>query len=210
MRRFQNLHLSDRQLFLNYRATFKNDINTAHTILDDEQLDTKKFLASDINDITNRIHAIEDYYYQNVPVKLSDLLTLEQTNIDNFEYRGVYDDEVDYYINNFISDDAKNLIFIADEEESEWVQLGLQGEKGTDGMGIEMKFIWNSSTTYSAKDMVSYNNNLYIANVSSTNVTPDTHTTEWFKLTAWDLSSIHTNPNDVASLVVGDIYWEEL
>lgn len=107
MKRFQNLHLSDRPLFTQYRTLFKTDIPAAQEILENSQLQTKLFRAQEFNNTTGRINNIEQYYYQNIPTKLYSLQEQMTTDAQNIKYVGVYKSDEVYYRGNITSLDSQ-------------------------------------------------------------------------------------------------------
>ena len=103
MGRFQNLHLADFSLYSQYRTLFKTDVSSAQAILSNSQLNNKAFGASDINDITDDIATIENYYYSNVPLRLSYLLSELGEEIGELKNCGDYSTSVAYKKKNIVN-----------------------------------------------------------------------------------------------------------
>lgn len=217
MANFQNLHLADRTFYLNYRTLFKTDISGAHEILEESDLNNKVLGASEMNDITDRINDIETYYSDNVPVKLNDYITNFDGDISRLTYVGDYSSSSTYYFNNIVSYNSQlyyckiasgeAISNIAPTNTSYWVYLGLRGEKGAAGLGIVLKSQWDSATSYSAKDVVAYNNYLYVATDASTNQVPSSNSEYWILLMDYQVSKITTDENNVN---ISDIYMQEV
>ena len=67
---------------------------------------------------------------------------------------------------------------------SEWVQFGLQGERGMPSLGVQYRGKWTANTDYPEKSMVLYESNgyrkLYISTQQvSSSTPPDQDTTHW-------------------------------
>lgn len=217
MKRFQNLHLSDRPLFTQYRTLFKTDIPAAQEILEDSQLQTKLFRAQEFNDTTGRINNIEQYYYQNIPMKLYNLQ--EQMTIDaqNIKYVGEYKSDEVYYRGNITSLDSQ-LYYCKDvnnngvapnihSNETPWVYLGLRGDQGYPGLGITLKGVYDSNVLYNEKDVVSYNNQLWIATQSFMGNPPGENSIYWSSFLNQEMRRINMQDTN---LKVGDILWMEV
>lgn len=214
---FQNLHLEDRPLFVNYKSLFPTNMVGAHQILEDAQLDNKVFNAAEFNDIITNIRNAQLTYYNNVPVRLNTYLSDFNDDILKLGYVGEYNSSSSYYGYNIVSYNS-NLYFckvdpkqviqnIVPTNDKYWFYLGLRGSQGYSGLGIVLRYEWNSSTAYSAKDVVSYNNYLYVAKQSSTNKKPNTETAYWELLMDYQISKITIDESEAN---VSDIYIEEL
>lgn len=216
--KYQNLHLADLSLFQQYRTLFKTNILSAHQLLSNSALETKQIKAADINELTSDISTIENYYNTNIPIYLTTLLTTFKNNVNNLIYRGVYDSSTTYYLNNIVSY-QNNLYYCKTASPSGtisgrvptntyyWLYLGLQGVQGYPTLGVSLRGVWNSTTTYNEKDVVAYSNRLYVAASSSTNQIPVSSSEYWDLLANYDISKINfSNTN----LVEGDLYWQEL
>ena len=216
MAKYQNLHLADYSLYTQYRTLFRTNILGAQQILENSQLDNKVLRASGINDITDDIATLEGYYYTNVPNQLNILLTAYNQDINRLKYRGTYSSSATYYLNNIV--EYSNELYyckstegaisnIAPTNTTYWLYLGLQGQQGYPTLGISLKGQWDSTTTYAAKDVVVYDNRLYVGRQASTNEIPVSTSSYWGLLADYDISKINFS---TTNLVKGDIYWEEL
>lgn len=216
MAKYQNLHLADYSIYTQYRTLFRTNILGAHQLLSNSQLTNKTFKADDINDITSDISTIENYYYNNVPAYLNTLLNTFNSNVSNFAYKGDYSSSATYYPNNIVSYNG-NLYYCkissgtisnkVPTNTSYWLYLGLRGEQGYPTLGVNLKGNWNGTTTYAQKDVVSYDDRLYVALQASTNQIPVSTSSYWNLLADYDISKINFSDTN---LVNGDIYWEEL
>ena len=217
MANFQNLHLADKTFYLNYKTLFKTNISGAHEILAESDLDNKVLGATEVNGITSDIVNLQQYYYNRVPNTLEALLIGLDNKIKALEYKGIYSSSTTYYGNNIVSYNSQLYYCKAGEgvavrnvtptNTSYWVYLGLRGDKGAAGLGVVLRYDWDSSVAYSAKDVVSYNNYLYVALQSSNNKVPNNNPTYWRLLMDYQISKITTDENNVD---ISDIYMEEV
>lgn len=214
MKRFQNLHLADRSLFTQYKTLFKTDISGAHAILENTQLETKLLRASEFNDITSDISTIENYYYDNVPKKLYNLLQEITEEAQDVKYIEEYSAENTYKLNNLVS--LNNELYyckvetsqgVAPTDTNNWVYLGLRGEQGAPSLGLILRGVYSDSEAYNEKDVVAYNNDLWVAKKANSGKTPSDTSTYWSSLC--DVKRRKININD-ANLTVGDILWKEI
>lgn len=217
MAKYQNLHLADRSLFLQYRTLFKTNILGAQQLLSNSQFTNKKIQANEINDMTGDISTIESYYYNNVPTYLNTLLSAYKSDISHLIYKGTYSSSSTYYFNNIVAYN-NNLYYCkiasgtsitnkTPTNTTYWLKLGLQGDQGYPTLGITLKGQWNSSESYVAKDVVAYSDRLYVATQASTNEIPVSTSDYWGLLADYDISKINFSN---ANLIDGDIYWQEL
>lgn len=217
MKRFQNLHLADRSLFTQYRTLFKTDIPAAQNILENTQLQTKLLRASQFNDTTGRVATVENYYYDNIPQKLYNLQEQMTEDAQSIKYVGEYSTEQTYYFNNIVSlnnelyyckiASATSIQGVSPTNTDSWVYLGLQGNNGFPGLGVTLKGIYNSGELYNAKDVVSYNNRLWIANQTFMGQPPSDNSSYWVPFLNQEPRKINITDSN---LLAGDILWKEI
>ena len=214
--KYQNLHLADMTLFGQYRTLFKTNILSAQQLLEDSQLENKFVEADDINDMTGDISTIENYYYNNVPVYLGTLLSTFNGNVDNLKFIGEYSPTTDYYPNNIVEYNGSlyyckiltgKISAKTPTNTGFWVYLGLRGKQGHPTLGLTLKGVWDSATTYSEKDVVTYSDRIYVATQSSSGEIPISTSSYWSLLADFDIAKINFSDTN---LVKGDIYWQEL
>lgn len=217
MKRFQNLHLADRSLFTQYRTLFKTDIPAAQNILKNTQLQTKLLRASQFNDTTGRVVTVENYYYDNIPQKLYNLQEQMTEDAQSIKYVGEYSTEQTYYFNNIVS--LNNELYyckiasttsiqgVSPTNTDSWVYLGLQGNNGFPGLGVTLKGAYNSGELYNAKDVVSYDNRLWIANQTFMGQPPSDNSSYWVPFLNQEPRKINITDSN---LLAGDILWKEI
>ena len=99
----QNLHLADKTLFTQYRTTFKTNIDNAHNILEDSQLEGKFFDSSAYNSLATNINNLENSYFENVPEELAEHIVDFNKYISYLQYVGTYSSSKSYYRFNVVS-----------------------------------------------------------------------------------------------------------
>lgn len=217
MQRFQNLHLADRSLFAQYRTLFKTDIPAAQSILSNAQLQTKLLRASQFNETTGRVGVVESYYYDNVPQKLYNLQEQMTEDAQNIKYMGEYNAEQTYYFNNIVSlngalyyckiASTNSIQGVSPTDTNSWVYLGLQGDTGFPGLGVTLKGAYNANELYSEKDVVSYDNRLWIATQAFMGQPPSDNSSYW-------VSFLNQEPRKInitdSNLLTGDVLWKEI
>lgn len=212
----QNLHLQDKDLFLEYRTLFSTDIDSAHAVLEDSQLDNKYEDATLYNDNATIVRALEESFYTNVPLYLYNLLVGFDSDIINLSYKGDYDSAETYNVLNVVSynnklyvcSSANPITNVAPTNTSYWDELNLRGLKGASTFGsLLYQGQHSEASTYSQNDVVRSGNNLYYALSNVPSNTPITDTSYWNILATMEQRYIHL---DSSNLQVDDIYWEEV
>ena len=152
----------------------------------EEQLRGKAFVANTINIIINGLLNLEDRYYSGVTVFLSDLALKYQQLINNLRRRGDWVDSVQYVPYNFvIYNDTIYMCFsqppvgTLPTNTQYWLEFDLRGPKGPPGVDVNMKYEWNRDTTYYPNDLVTYQNNIYVALVENNRVLPGSNPDTW-------------------------------
>ena len=81
-----------------------------------------------------------------------------------------------------------------------WLKLGLIGDKGVNATDVIMKYNWNENTNYLSKDLVVYAKDIYVAKKNNKGVTPGTDESTWlpFIITSKGKINVGQNPPDVA------------
>lgn len=187
-----NIVASDGPLIAQYQAAMEAGNQTqANQILAQIPQGTQKIItATSLNDLTAAILAVERFYKDNI----ADYIETQQqswlTVIQQFSYEGVWQNGTSYVVNNMVSYTVSglNLIYIATStppvgtvptNTQYWRVLTIQGQSGESGDGLSYRQEWNSSTTYSANDAVTYDGAVWMALQSSQNRLPDSSPQYW-------------------------------
>ena len=150
------------------------------------QLSGKSFISDLINILSSNILSLENYYYDNVPIFLSDLASQYFNLINNFISKGTWINTNIYVPFNFVIYNDNIYMCIQQTNENTlitdtqyWVELNLLGNKGAPGMDVNMRYYWNNNNTYNVNDLVVYDNNIYVALEQNSNVIPGTNLDVW-------------------------------
>lgn len=187
-----NIVASDGPLIAQYQAAMEAGNQTqANQILAQIPQGTQKIItATSLNDLTAAILAVERFYKDNI----ADYIETQQqswlTVIQQFSYEGVWQNGTSYVVNNMVSYTVSglNLIYIATStppvgtsptNTQYWRVLTIQGQPGSSGDGLSYRQEWNSSTTYSTNDAVTYDGAVWMALQSSQNRLPDSSPQYW-------------------------------
>lgn len=217
MKSVQDIHYDDLSLKNEFVQKFiSGNISEAFNILDqNKQLEDKKFVAENINDYSNAILELENKYDDGVNVYLTNknnefdeliwnFINKEDYNINNTyqKYNFVlYIDNIYMYINDKPSTGKSPINTIY------WLKLGLHGETGGYGVGIKMKYQWNSQASYSPLDAVIYNGVYYVSKTSNTGSIPSDSSADWVVFVKTKPAYIATDASE-SNLANGMIWFE--
>lgn len=188
MERYQDINISDNVLKNDYSNKFINgQYQSAFNVLNDEELNSKSFIAEVVNNISNVLYSLEQDYYSNTIDYFSNLNNDFQTVIDNYKYIGDWNNTQIYRIYNIVTNASKYYMYINQTPEagislnnsSYWLEFTLKGEDGADGIGVNFIGNWDSSTSYNALDGVYYNGAIWCCKTANTNQQPSSSSTYW-------------------------------
>lgn len=217
IQKVQDINISDK--------IFKNDFSNkyqngqyieAYNVLENGQLNSKKFVAEIINSISNELYSIEENYYNNTDDYLNNLTEEFQLVIDNYRYIGVWDSSEEYRIYNIVTYSNKYYIYINDESAfgvlptntAYWCELDLMGEKGADGIGVNFIGTWDSTTSYSALDGVYYNGSIWCAKLTNINQIPSALSSYWESVVTFHRAQIISSTSEPTDKYNGLIWME--
>ena len=200
----QDINIDDSSIknsFVNY--FMNNQIESAFSLLNNSQLDNKKFIAQVINDISNALTLLQSNSVNNFETYLQNILNQFQTLVDNFILLGQYNSSNTYQRYNFVIYNNDIYMYIYNTPSSTiptnttyWVKMEIQGEQGGYGIGLNLRGVWSSGSTYSPLDCVSYNGSLWECLQSNSNTTPSENSF-WTKVIDFDKISIYINENEI-------------
>ena len=214
--RLQDIQLSDLTLKSQYYNYFFNgQINEAKTLVTNNiQLSGKVINADMLNLIINKISEIQQLFFTDVIDVLSQQNNNYQISIDELIYMSTFDNTIQYEINNFVlyNDNiyycySKPTIGTLPTNTAYWVYLGLQGDTGNPALGVNYVGIWNNTTNYTKNQMVVYNEMLYIALQSNSNIQP-TNTTYWIPSVSIEYQNIFVSETEPSNIKEGNIWIE--
>lgn len=219
MIRPQDLNCSDYSLFQQF-VNYWNNSNYSQmlNVLSETQLENKGTVAELVNAAQNVVLALENYYYNGVEGKLSELLTDYTNLVNQFIDELNYSAETVYYKGNIVHYNNNLYVYINDTPTSAipptittyWALLGLRGKQGNYGIDLVMRYNWSSNTQYFVNDIVIYEGVAYYAKQDNINSTPNGASSDWgvlFEFVQAVLSLMSTSP---ANPYMGQIWFEEV
>ena len=237
IRRLQDVQLGDEDVMETFRSDFATDnIAYAQNKINTPKLKSYVLNAEWMNALKTKIEALEEPKETQIDQELDDRNIEFQTNVDRLLYVQGYNSSTQYYKNNFVLYNNKIYYCLNDAKGKTptntgyWVELGLKGDKGQYGLGVNYRGEWNSSTSYNKYDLVYYNNKLYVAKSNNQNQTPTEfeeylgnllYVTEnlylgevreddyWFLLINVTPQPIYIFPESYSSLPVNSIYLKQ-
>ena len=189
---FLNIVSSDGPLIGQYQSAMQNGNTTlANQILTQIPQATQKIItAVDLNTLSQAMLAIERFYLNDIEPYIDDLHQSWLNTIQQFSYKGVWQNGTSYVTNNLVSYTTSGLNFvyialsnvpigISPTNQTYWRLLTIQGQQGASGEGLSYRQEWNSSTQYATNDAVTYNGALWMALQASQNRLPDINPQYW-------------------------------
>ena len=201
---YQDIHNEDYQIrnqFINYCQN--GNYTEALDLLSNNvlQLRGKAYIAETINKIISGLLNLENLYFNNVVIYLTELANTYAELIDNFRDLEDWVDDVQYTPYNFVRYDSKVYMCIKKPpvstlpiDEEFWIFVDIQGEQGTPGIDVTMKYNWDPLITYMPNDLVVYENNIYVALQENTNSIPSDSQTNWGIFLIVGEGKIHIGP----------------
>lgn len=202
-----DMNSSDGALMAQYQTAMQNgDFATARTVLTQIPNYNNKILDSvKINTLFDTTVALERFYQTNVEPyieeKQQEWEQLVALFTANFSYKGPYISGQTYQQNNIVSavnpSTGSTNLYIALQnnsapltDTSSWRVLTIQGVQGLSGQGLTFMGAWDSSTAYNENDVVTYQNDLWVASQANTNQDPTSTTGYWQNYGNFPITSI--------------------
>ena len=186
--KYQDIQVNDIALQSQF-ATYwmQGNYTEALSLLENnEQLDSKAFVAEVMSKIGQSLAIIENYYARDFENALSLDLTLFNASINEFRNRKQWNSAIAYKIGNAVEYNNNAYICIQDNTNqlptnaNYWVKLiGLQGDKGAPGIDVNYRGQWLSSKTYNKNDIVIYGDYLWVSLQDNVTTVPLTTSDKW-------------------------------
>lgn len=216
---FEDIHLSDTQLYALFRQYYKNGAyqEALNILSQNPQLDLKAIIADNLNDLNERVYGMENVYYVEVEQYLADLLQSMQTDVNNLSNQNQYSATQQYYENNFVY--YNNEVYFCIKEPpigtdptnaTYWLHLGLFGENGLYGLS-NLTFVgtWNTNAVYTTNQVVYIGYTFYWALQDNQGQDPATESSEyWGVLFTVDPQQIVASTNVPENQNVGDFWFQ--
>ena len=216
---FEDIHLSDTQLYALFRQYYKNGAyqEALNILSQNPQLDLKAIIADNLNDLNERVYGMENVYYVEVEQYLADLLQSMQTDVNNLSNQNQYSATQQYYENNFVYYNDEVYFCIKEPpigtdptNATYWLHLGLFGENGLYGLS-NLTFVgsWNTNAVYTTNQVVYIGYTFYWALQDNQGQDPTTESSEyWGALFTVDPQQIVTSVNVPENQNVDDFWFQ--
>ena len=185
--KYQDIQINDVSLQSQFAALWMNGNYTGALDLlrNSGQLDTKSFMAKVMLKIGASLSIIEEYYYNDFEAALHLDLTAFNESIFQFRTRSNWDSTINYKVGNVVVYNGQSYMCIEDNinqlptNTTYWVLLGLVGDVGVSGTGVNLRYQWSASVRYTANDGVVYGNSIWVATQNNIGQTPAQGSQYW-------------------------------
>lgn len=219
-----DLTSSDGALMTQYQTAMQaGDFATARTVLAQIPNANNKILDSvKMNTLFDTTVALERFYKTNVEpyieTKQQEWEQLVALFTANFSYKGAYISGQSYQQNNIVSAvnplTGDTNLYIAIQNNSapltdttSWRILTIKGTQGLSGEGLTFIGTWNSTTAYNENDVVTYQNDLWMALQANTNQDPTSTTGYWQNYGNFPVTTISVSQTQPIQSV-GDFWFQ--
>lgn len=186
-------------------------------ITNNVDIDSETVRPEVFNMINTSLTYLQNLYYNSVEVVLSEDEQQFQYMINNFINKKEFSATEIYIPYNFVVYNEQIYMCIKTTtagilptNTDYWLLIGLKGEIGATAIDTTLRYKWDYKITYSPKNVVTYNNVLYVAKNRNNNSQPDINPEDWevfMKIPRAKIivSAIEPNPD---ALVVGGQWWQ--
>ena len=217
MARVQDIQISDANLKAQYIANFINGNYQAMAsiISNNPQLDTKAFMADVINIISEQLTDLQEKYSTNVPDYLAALATELNTRVGQFKDFDEWSSSKEYSLYNFVDYNGDIYMYInqtpsagnAPSNGNYWILIGLRGNQGAPGVGLNLRYDWSSFAEYNPLDLVFYGDSSWAAVQTNTNQPPSADSQYWFRFAEHKPVGIESSTTQPTQTYIGQIWF---
>ena len=217
MARVQDIQISDANLKAQYIANFINgDYQAMAAIISNNpQLDTKAFMADVINIISEQLTDLQEKYSTNVPDYLAALATELNTRVGQFKDFDEWSSLKEYSLYNFVDYNGDIYMYInqtpsvgnTPDNENYWILIGLRGNQGAPGVGLNLRYDWSSVVEYNPLDLVFYGDSSWAAVQTNTNQPPSANSQYWFRFAEHKPVGIESSTTQPTQTYIGQIWF---
>lgn len=217
--KWQDLALKNENLRQQFMQYFREGYysQALALITDNADIDSETVRPEVFNMINTSLTYLQNLYYNSVEVVLSEDEQQFQLMINNFINKKEFSATATYVPYNFVVYNQEIYMClkattagILPTNTDYWLLIGLKGEIGATAIDTTLKYKWDYKITYSVKDVVTYDNILYVAKTRNNNSQPDINPEDWEVFMTIPKAKIivsATEPNPDA-LVVGGQWWQ--
>jgi hypothetical protein len=217
--KWQDLALKNESLRQQFMQYFREGYysQALALITDNADIDSETVRPEVFNMINTSLTYLQNLYYNSVEVVLSEDEQQFQLMINNFINKKEFSATATYVPYNFVVYNQEIYMClkattagILPTNTDYWLLIGLKGEIGATAIDTTLRYKWDYKITYSVKDVVTYDNILYVAKTRNNNSQPDINPEDWeifMKIPRAKIivSAIEPNPD---ALVVGGQWWQ--
>jgi len=162
-----------------------------------------------INQLSKTVEEVQDLFLNNIQSYIHE--TVQHKGDWNATTKYVKYNFVTYSINGItqtfecLRDDTP--IATLPTNTTYWIPRIIQGEKGTPGLGLIPRGIWNSTALYLVNDFVAHNNSFWQCLIQNSNNEPNSSNTSWLQLIDLSvmLNDLSTEIIDMSTELSSDI-----
>ncbi len=218
MARVQDIQIDDLALKNQYAQDMANGdyAGMSNIISANPQLDTKIFDADKINDIADSLMAQQDNYFTNVPDYMAALEAQYNALINEFKNAHDWDVGEEYTQYNFVVYNELYYMYINETSSTGnlptntayWKEIGLRGEQGAPGVGLNLRYAWSSVVNYNPLDLVFYNNASWVAKATNVNQAPSATSQYWEIFVKHESAGIESSITQPTKRYLGQIWFK--
>lgn len=217
MIKFQDIQIEDKTLRNNFVEYFLGgQYNKCKNILNNySQLDNKKFVASVMNQISTILINLCDRITPTIEDELEELLNEFQSLIEEIVYLDTYQSGTKYEKYNFVLYNNYIYMYIDDTPSiypptntDRWLNVGLYGKQGAAGIDVNLRYVWDSTTTYAENDLVAYDTSLWVATQANTGSIPSSSSSDWNIFITTSEAEIATGSSTPTDIFTGQIWFQ--
>ena len=217
--KWQDLALKNENLRQQFMQYFREGYysQALALITNNVDIDSETVRPEVFNMINTSLTYLQNLYYNSVEVVLSEDEQQFQYMINNFINKKEFSATEIYIPYNFVVYNEQIYMCIKTTtagilptNTDYWLLIGLKGEIGATAIDTTLRYKWDYKITYSPKNVVTYNNVLYVAKNRNNNSQPDINPEDWEVFMTIPRAKIivsATEPNPDA-LVVGGQWWQ--
>lgn len=217
--KWQDLALKNEKLRQQFMQYFKEGYysQALALITNNADIDSETVRPEVFNMINTSLTYLQNLYYNSVEVVLSEDEQQFQYMINNFISKKEFSATDIYIPYNFVVYNEQIYMCIKattagilPTNTDYWLLIGLKGEIGATAIDTTLRYKWDYKITYSPKNVVTYNNVLYVAKNRNNNSQPDINPEDWEVFMTIPRAKIivsATEPNPDA-LVEGGQWWQ--
>ena len=219
-----NMVASDGSLIKAYQEAMENgNIALAQNYYSQITNANQKFIdATKMNTLMDTCVALERFYKTDIQPYIVNKQSEWQGIINQFSYKNVYSEDVQYAVNNFVLYNFNGINFlyicintpptagITPTNTTYWRQLTIQGVKGDSGDGLSFLYAWNSGTDYNLQDLVTFDNILWGCIQPNSNQQPYEGSPYWKKAGSIQQIIYPLQPNAPTGQSIGELWFQTL